>query len=46
MINRLLRAGATAFHKMFTVGWFFRRPRTFPYPTFILVLTLVKVLVS
>lgn len=29
MLNRLLRAGATAFHKMLTVGWFFRRPRTF-----------------
>ena len=29
MFNRLLRAGATAFHKMLTVGWFFRRPRTF-----------------
>ena len=29
MLNRLLRAGATVFHKMLTVGWFFRRPRTF-----------------
>ena len=29
MFNRLLRAGATAFHKILTVGWFFRRPRTF-----------------
>ena len=29
MLSRLLRAGATAFHKMLTVGWFFRRPRTF-----------------
>lgn len=29
MINRLLRAGATAFHKMLTIGWFLRRPRTF-----------------
>ena len=28
MLNRLLRAGAGAFHKMLTVGWFFRRPRT------------------
>jgi 8-oxo-dGTP pyrophosphatase MutT (NUDIX family) len=29
MLTRLLRAGATALHKMLTVGWFFRRPRTF-----------------
>ena len=29
MLNRLLRAGATAFHKVLTVGWFFRRPKTF-----------------
>ena len=29
MFNRLLRAGATAFHKMLTLGWFFQRPRTF-----------------
>jgi 8-oxo-dGTP pyrophosphatase MutT (NUDIX family) len=29
MLNRLLRAGATAFHKMLTIGWFVRRPRTF-----------------
>lgn len=29
MLNRMLRAGATAFHKLLTVGWFFRRPRTF-----------------
>ena len=29
MINRLLRAGATAVHKMLAAGWFFRRPRTF-----------------
>jgi 8-oxo-dGTP pyrophosphatase MutT (NUDIX family) len=29
MLNRLLRAGATAFHKILTVGWFFRRPKTF-----------------
>jgi len=29
MLNRLLRAGATAFHKFLAVGWFLRRPRTF-----------------
>lgn len=29
VINRLLRAAATAFHKMLAIGWFFRRPRTF-----------------
>lgn len=29
MINRLLRAGATAVHKLLTVGWFIRRPRTY-----------------
>jgi 8-oxo-dGTP pyrophosphatase MutT (NUDIX family) len=29
MLNRLLRAGATAFHKLLAVGWFIRRPRTF-----------------
>jgi 8-oxo-dGTP pyrophosphatase MutT (NUDIX family) len=29
MLNRLLRAGATACHKLLTVGWFFRRPKTF-----------------
>ena len=29
MLNRLLRAGATAFHKMLAVGWFFRRPKTY-----------------
>ena len=28
MIKRLLRAGATAFHKLLAVGWFFRRPKT------------------
>ena len=27
MLNRLLRAGATAFHKILVVGWFVRRPR-------------------
>ena len=29
MIKRLLRAGATAFHKMLAVVWFFRRPKTY-----------------
>jgi 8-oxo-dGTP pyrophosphatase MutT (NUDIX family) len=29
MLNPLLRAGATAFHKLLTVGWFLRRPRTY-----------------
>ena len=29
MLNRVLRAGATAFHKLLTVGWFFRRPKTY-----------------
>jgi 8-oxo-dGTP pyrophosphatase MutT (NUDIX family) len=29
MINRVLRAAATAFHKILTFGWFIRRPRTF-----------------
>lgn len=29
MLNHLLRAGATALHRLLTVGWFFRRPRTF-----------------
>ena len=29
MLNGLLHAGATAFHKILTVDWFFRRPRTF-----------------
>lgn len=29
MLNRLLRAGATVFHKMLTIGWFLRRPRTY-----------------
>lgn len=29
MLNPLLRAGATAFHKLLTVGWFFRRPKTY-----------------
>ncbi|HKH29344.1 MAG TPA: NUDIX domain-containing protein [Sphingomicrobium sp.] len=29
MINPLLRAVATALHKLLTVGWFFRRPKTY-----------------
>jgi len=29
MINRILRAAATAFHKILRFGWFIRRPRTF-----------------
>ncbi|NUS99449.1 MAG: NUDIX domain-containing protein [Sphingomonas sp.] len=29
MITALLRLLATAFHKMLTIGWFFRRPRTY-----------------
>ena len=29
MLNALLRAGATAFHKLLTIGWFFRRPKTY-----------------
>ena len=29
MIKRLLRAAATAFHKMLAVVWFFRRPKTY-----------------
>jgi 8-oxo-dGTP pyrophosphatase MutT (NUDIX family) len=29
MLKRLLRAGAKAFHKILSIGWFFRRPRTF-----------------
>lgn len=29
MLDRLLRAGATACHKLLKAGWFFRRPRTF-----------------
>ena len=29
MVKPFLRAGATAFHKLLAVGWFFRRPRTF-----------------
>lgn len=29
VLNRLLRAGATTLHKLLTIGWFFRRPRTF-----------------
>lgn len=29
MIRPLLRAGATALHKMLAVGWFFRRPKTY-----------------
>ena len=29
MFKPLLRATATAFHKMLTVGWFFRRPKTY-----------------
>ena len=29
MLNPLLRAGATAVHKLLTVGWFFRRPKTY-----------------
>jgi 8-oxo-dGTP pyrophosphatase MutT (NUDIX family) len=28
MLDRLLRAGATSFHKLLAAGWFFRRPRT------------------
>ena len=28
MLDQLLRAGATALHKLLTIGWFFRRPRT------------------
>ena len=29
MFDRLLRAAATATHKLLVAGWFFRRPRTF-----------------
>jgi 8-oxo-dGTP pyrophosphatase MutT (NUDIX family) len=29
VLNPLLRTGATAFHKLLTVGWFFRRPKTY-----------------
>ena len=29
MLNRILRTAARAFHKLLTVGWFFRRPKTF-----------------
>ena len=29
MLNRVLRAGATAFHKLLTVGLFFSRPKTY-----------------
>jgi 8-oxo-dGTP pyrophosphatase MutT (NUDIX family) len=29
MLNSLLRAGATAFHRILAAGWFVRRPRTF-----------------
>jgi 8-oxo-dGTP pyrophosphatase MutT (NUDIX family) len=29
MLNRLLRTGAAAIHKLLAVGWFIRRPRTF-----------------
>src|SRR5215204_103350 len=29
MLNPLLRAGATAFHKLLRVEWFFRRPKTY-----------------
>lgn len=29
MLKRLLRLGAAALHKLLTLGWFFRRPRTF-----------------
>jgi 8-oxo-dGTP pyrophosphatase MutT (NUDIX family) len=29
MLNRLLRSGATAIHKLLAAGRFFRRPRTF-----------------
>ena len=29
MLNRVLRAGATAFHELLTVGWFFSRPKTY-----------------
>ena len=29
MLKRVLRAAATACHKLLTVGWFFRRPKTY-----------------
>ena len=29
MVKLLLRAGATAVHRLLAAGWFFRRPRTF-----------------
>ncbi len=29
MLDRILRAGATVFHKLLAAGWFLRRPRTF-----------------
>lgn len=46
MLNRALRAGATAFHKLLAVGWFFRRPKTYGAHAFALTpegrLVLVK----
>jgi 8-oxo-dGTP pyrophosphatase MutT (NUDIX family) len=46
MLKRLLRAGATAFHKLLAVGWFFRRPKTYGAHAFALTregrLVLVK----
>jgi 8-oxo-dGTP pyrophosphatase MutT (NUDIX family) len=29
MINRVIRAASTAVHKAMSLGWFFRRPKTF-----------------
>ena len=46
MLNRVLRAAATAFHKLLAVGWFFRRPKTYGAHAFALTregrLVLVK----
>ena len=46
MLKRVLRAAATAFHKLLAVGWFFRRPKTYGAHAFALTregrLVLVK----
>jgi len=46
MLKRVLRAGATAFHRLLAVGWFFRRPKTYGAHAFALTregrLVLVK----